>query len=69
MANSRDPKYIYLIVLLVAAAVYLGCIVSPPSLQDDVDAVQAQIARPTCSIPEIGRRRGSMAWLIWRKRR
>jgi len=25
--------------------VYLGCIVSPPSLMDDVDAVQAQIAR------------------------
>ena len=24
---------------------YLGCIVSPPSLMDDVDAVQAQIAR------------------------
>jgi len=36
---------IYLGVLLVAAAVYLGCIVSPPSLMDDVDAVQAQIAR------------------------
>jgi 4-amino-4-deoxy-L-arabinose transferase-like glycosyltransferase len=30
---------------MVAAAVYLACIVSPPSLQDDVDAVQAQIAR------------------------
>jgi len=29
----------------VAAAVYLGSIVSPPSLMDDVDAVQAQIAR------------------------
>ena len=26
-------------------AIYLGCIVSPPSLMDDVDAVQAQIAR------------------------
>src|SRR5215831_10461538 len=33
-----------LIVLLVAAAVFLGTMVSPPSLQDDVDAVQAQIA-------------------------
>ena len=31
--------------MLFAAAVYLGCIVSPPSLMDDVDAVQAQIAR------------------------
>src|SRR5580658_7825873 len=37
--------YLYLGVLLVAAAVYLGCIVSPPSLMDDVDAVQAQISR------------------------
>jgi 4-amino-4-deoxy-L-arabinose transferase-like glycosyltransferase len=33
------------IVLIFAAAVFLGCIVSPPSLLDDVDAVQAQIAR------------------------
>jgi 4-amino-4-deoxy-L-arabinose transferase-like glycosyltransferase len=32
-------------VILFAAAVYLGCIISPPSLMDDVDAVQAQIAR------------------------
>lgn len=32
-------------VVLVAAVVYLGCIGSPPSLMDDVDAVQAQIAR------------------------
>src|SRR6202522_182686 len=37
--------YLYLGVLLVAAAVFLGCIVSPPSLMDDVDGVQAQIAR------------------------
>jgi 4-amino-4-deoxy-L-arabinose transferase-like glycosyltransferase len=37
--------YLYLGVLLVAGAVYLGCIISPPSLMDDVDAVQAQIAR------------------------
>jgi 4-amino-4-deoxy-L-arabinose transferase-like glycosyltransferase len=36
---------IYLIVLLVAAAVYAACMVSPPSLMDDVDAVQAQISR------------------------
>lgn len=33
------------IVIAVAAVIYLGCIVSPPSLMDDVDAVQAQIAR------------------------
>jgi 4-amino-4-deoxy-L-arabinose transferase-like glycosyltransferase len=37
--------HVYLAVLLVAAAVYLGCILSPPSLMDDTDAVQAQIAR------------------------
>ena len=36
---------LYLIVLLCCGAIYLGCIVSPPSLMDDVDAVQAQIAR------------------------
>ena len=36
---------IYLIVLLAAVAVYCGTIVSPPSLMDDVDSVQAQIAR------------------------
>src|SRR5438067_2477373 len=34
-----------LTVLAVAALVFLGCIISPPSLMDDVDAVQAQIAR------------------------
>src|SRR5450631_2493350 len=34
-----------LIVVLFAAVIFLGCIVSPPSLMDDVDAVQAQIAR------------------------
>jgi 4-amino-4-deoxy-L-arabinose transferase-like glycosyltransferase len=34
-----------LIVVLVAAAIYFGCIFSPPSLMDDVDAVQASIAR------------------------
>ena len=37
--------HFYLIVLLVAAAVFAGCMISPPSLMDDVDAVQAQIAR------------------------
>ncbi|GAC1700714.1 MAG: glycosyltransferase family 39 protein [Candidatus Acidiferrum sp.] len=57
MANTNDVRYtnsnfltskgwvVYLVVLLIAGAVYLGCIVSPPSLMDDVDAVQAQIAR------------------------
>src|ERR1700722_19281644 len=37
--------FLLLLVFLFAAAIYLGCVVSPPSLMDDVDAVQAQIAR------------------------
>jgi len=36
---------VYVPVVIVAALIYLGCIVSPPSLMDDTDAVQAQIAR------------------------
>lgn len=44
-ADERSRTRVYLIVLLVAAAVYAGCMISPPSLMDDVDAVQAQIAR------------------------
>src|SRR6266567_4156092 len=34
-----------LIVILFAAVIFLGCLISPPGLMDDVDAVQAQIAR------------------------
>ena len=44
-ADDDKRFHFYLIVLLVAAAVYAGCMISPPSLMDDVDAVQAQIAR------------------------
>ncbi len=43
--GERNSLRIYVIILLFASAVYLACIVSPPSLMDDVDAVQAQIAR------------------------
>jgi 4-amino-4-deoxy-L-arabinose transferase-like glycosyltransferase len=43
--DSRRQRLYSLIVLAVACAIFLGCIVSPPSLMDDVDAVQAQIAR------------------------
>src|SRR5215469_12205479 len=32
-----------LLLLLIAAAVFLGCMVSPPSLMDDVDAAHAQL--------------------------
>jgi 4-amino-4-deoxy-L-arabinose transferase-like glycosyltransferase len=50
---SRDPEalvlrkdwIIYVLVALISGAIYLGCVVSPPSLMDDVDAVQAQIGR------------------------
>jgi 4-amino-4-deoxy-L-arabinose transferase-like glycosyltransferase len=56
MADSNQNKFepdrtdgkrsfTYLIVLLAASAIYLGCIISPPSLMDDVDSVQAAIAR------------------------
>jgi 4-amino-4-deoxy-L-arabinose transferase-like glycosyltransferase len=41
----QNRKFLVFLVLLFAAAIYLGCSVSPPSLQDDVDAVQAQIAK------------------------
>jgi len=43
--NSRDYSRAQWTVLLVAAVIFLGCIISPPALMDDVDAVQAQIAR------------------------
>jgi len=46
IASSRETNWrIYLAVGLITAGIYLGCMVSPPSLQDDVDAVQAQIAK------------------------
>src|SRR5579862_575051 len=44
-APAAHDRKLYLIVALFAAAVYVGCMTSPPSLMDDVDAVQAQIAR------------------------
>src|ERR1700724_33840 len=37
--------FLLLLVFLFAAAIYLGCVLSPPSLMDDVDAVQAQIGK------------------------
>jgi 4-amino-4-deoxy-L-arabinose transferase-like glycosyltransferase len=45
MQNSESRFRYCLAVILFAAAVYIGCMISPPSLMDDVDAVQAQIAR------------------------
>jgi 4-amino-4-deoxy-L-arabinose transferase-like glycosyltransferase len=43
--SFKPERLLYLVVILFAAAVYIGCMISPPSLMDDVDAVQAQIAR------------------------
>ncbi|MGC1607063.1 MAG: glycosyltransferase family 39 protein [Candidatus Acidiferrum sp.] len=43
--DAGKNRYLYLVVLLFAGAIYLGCIVSPPSLMDDSDAVVAQVAR------------------------
>src|ERR1700678_4007084 len=43
--RSSRSWSVYLALLLIAASVYLIGIISPPSLSDDVDSVQAQIAR------------------------
>jgi 4-amino-4-deoxy-L-arabinose transferase-like glycosyltransferase len=42
--RERSGLRYQIIVALVAAAIFFGCIISPPSLMDDVDSVQAQIA-------------------------
>jgi 4-amino-4-deoxy-L-arabinose transferase-like glycosyltransferase len=41
----NETRFLYPIVGLFAAFIYLVCIVSPPSLMDDVDAVEAMIPR------------------------
>jgi 4-amino-4-deoxy-L-arabinose transferase-like glycosyltransferase len=41
----RSNRDLYLIVILCSALIYLACVIAPPYLQDDVDAVQAQIVR------------------------
>jgi 4-amino-4-deoxy-L-arabinose transferase-like glycosyltransferase len=43
--GGRRGLSLYLVILLIASAIYVGCMVSPPSLMDDVDSVQAQISR------------------------
>lgn len=45
MLDTERKWLLTLIVILFAGAIYLGCISSPPSLMDDVDAVHGQIAR------------------------
>lgn len=37
--------FLYALIAIIVGAIYLGCVVSPPSLMDDVDAVQAQLAK------------------------
>ena len=45
-ASMRRPRAHYEIALvIVAVIVFFGCIVSPPGLMDDVDAVHGQMAR------------------------
>ncbi len=41
----RQRWFLLSLVFVIATAIYLGCVLSPPSLMDDVDAVQAQIAK------------------------
>jgi 4-amino-4-deoxy-L-arabinose transferase-like glycosyltransferase len=43
--DRREGLYPGIVVALFASLIFLGCIVSPPGLMDDVDAVQAQIGR------------------------
>src|SRR4051812_4061912 len=43
--ESRASKREQALVIVFAAVIFLGCFFSPPHLQDDVDAVQATIAR------------------------
>src|SRR5271165_3598725 len=44
-STAREKRLYYLVLILIAVAIHVACIVSPPSFTDDVDAVQAQIAR------------------------
>ncbi len=43
--HSENNWHFYVAVVLIAGSIFLGCIISPPSLVDDVDAVHAQMAR------------------------
>jgi 4-amino-4-deoxy-L-arabinose transferase-like glycosyltransferase len=43
--DSRFIRRYEFVVLLIASAIFIGCIISPPSLMDDVDATQASISR------------------------
>jgi len=43
--HLRPRRHDEVLLLIVAAIVFFGCIISPPALMDDVDAVHGQIAR------------------------
>jgi 4-amino-4-deoxy-L-arabinose transferase-like glycosyltransferase len=44
-AMNERRWFVLVLVAVIVGAIYLGCALSPPSLMDDVDAVQAQIAK------------------------
>jgi 4-amino-4-deoxy-L-arabinose transferase-like glycosyltransferase len=44
-SSARSHSRLDWILILVAAVVFFGCIISPPALMDDVDAVHGQMAR------------------------
>lgn len=43
--QPRSRRHYEIALLIVAAIVFFGCIISPPALMDDVDAVHGQMAR------------------------
>src|SRR5947199_5395322 len=45
LMSGAENTHSAIIVVSLAALIFLGCIYSPPHLMDDVDAVQAQISR------------------------
>src|SRR5260370_6032355 len=47
LRNDRFSRrwFLLTVVFLIAHGIYLGCVILPPSIMDDVDAVQAQIAK------------------------
>lgn len=44
IARSRFRRYEF-VIFLIASAIFLGCIITPPYLMDDVDSVQASISK------------------------
>jgi 4-amino-4-deoxy-L-arabinose transferase-like glycosyltransferase len=46
MDSLFNRRWILLsLIFLIAATIYIGCVLSPPSIMDDVDAVHAQLAK------------------------